>query len=254
MPPRLRVNDTRPKYAGGRHDLVAAGPVEHHLVEAAPALDDVRAVARIPDEGVVSPAEEGRVSAAVAVDEVVAATTDEDLVATPADERVIAVLAVDPRCLGRRERAIDLVDPDGVVAVAGLDIDGAECAGGRTCGRLSRCLRGRPRAGSDRGLRRRAICSEDGPPTMRRVPSVTAALRPGSAAATGAAAIEAAMAANATPPSNVFLVISISCLCFRFESAAANDRIGEDRAKAIRRYGRDRFHPFVGGIPADLLG
>jgi hypothetical protein len=70
----------------------------------------------------------------------------------------------------------------------------------------------------------------------------------------GAAAIEAAMAASVTPPSNVFLVISISCLRFRFESAAANDRIGEDRAKAIRRYGPDRFQPFVGGIPADLLG
>jgi hypothetical protein len=80
------------------------------------------------------------------------------------------------------------------------------------------------------------------------------ALKPGSAAATGAAAIEAAKAASATPPSNVFLVISISCLCFRFESAAANDRIGEDRAKAIRRYGRDRFHPFFPGIQADLLG
>ena len=62
------------------------------------------------------------------------------------------------------------------------------------------------------------------------------------------------MAASATPPSNVFLVMSFSCLRFRFESAAANDRIGEDRAKAIRRYGRDRFQPFVGGIPADLLG
>ena len=92
------------------------------------AFDDVRAVARIPDEGVVSPAEEGRINAPVAVDDVVAATTDEDLVATSADERVIAVLAVDPCRLGRRERAIDLIDPDGVVAVAGLDIDGAECA------------------------------------------------------------------------------------------------------------------------------
>ena len=128
MPPRLRVNDTRPKIAGGLHDLVAAGPVEHHLVEAGPALDDVRAIARIPDEGVVSLAEEGRVGAPVAVDEVVAATTDEDLIATPADERVIAVLAVDPCRLGRREGAIDLIDLDGVVAVAGLDIDGAECA------------------------------------------------------------------------------------------------------------------------------
>ena len=32
------------------------------------------------------------------------------------------------RVAGRREHAVDLVDPDGVVAVAGLDIDGAERA------------------------------------------------------------------------------------------------------------------------------
>ena len=95
--------------------------------------------------------------------------------------------------------------------------------------------------------------SDNGLPSMCRVPLVTVALRVGAAAATGAA-IDAARAASATPPSNVFLVISVSCLRFRFESAAANDRIGEDRAKAIRRHGRDRFHPVVGGTPADLLG
>jgi len=113
---------------GGGHDLVAAGPVEHHVVKTGSAFDDVRAVARIPDEGVVTPAEEGRISAPVSIDEVVAAATEEDLVATSADEGVIAVLAVDPRCLGRRERAIDLVDQDGVVAAPGGDIDGVECA------------------------------------------------------------------------------------------------------------------------------
>ena len=128
----VEVHDNTAQVAGERHptevgirghDLVAAGPVEDHLVEAGTTLDDVGAVARIPDEGVVALAQERRVDATVAVDEVVAATTDQDLIATPADERVIAVLAVDPRRLGRRERA---VDQDGVVAVAGLDLDGVE--------------------------------------------------------------------------------------------------------------------------------
>ncbi len=111
---------------GGGHDLVAAGPVEDHRVEALAAFDDVRAVARIPDEGVVALAEEGRIGASVAVDDVVAATTDEDLVAASAEERVIAVLAVDPCRLVGREFPVDLVDLDGVVAVAGLDVDGVE--------------------------------------------------------------------------------------------------------------------------------
>ena len=82
---------------------------------------------------------------------------------------------------------------------------------------------------------------------------MTVALRVGSAAATGTA-IEAARAASATPPNSDFLIMSFSCLRFRFESAAANDRIGEDRAKAIRQDGRDGFQPLIGGVPADLLG
>ena len=45
-----------------------------------------------------------------------------------------------------------------------------------------------------------------------------------------------------------------SCLRFRFESAAANDRIGEDRAKAIRRYRPRQVSAVVGGFRADLLG
>src|SRR6476646_10511391 len=104
------------------------------------------------------------------------------------------------------------------------------------------------------GLTRRAMRSECGDPWMCRVPSATVAVNDGAAAATGAAAIEVTRAASATPPSNGFLVMSYSCLRFRFESAAANDRIGEDRAKAIRRSGPGRFQRMVGGFPADLLG
>ena len=48
--------------------------------------------------------------------------------ASSAVQRVVAVLAVDPRRLGRREGAVDLVDADRVVAVAGRDVDGLEGA------------------------------------------------------------------------------------------------------------------------------
>ena len=77
--------------------------------------------------------------------------------------------------------------------------------------------------------------SECGEPWMCRVPSATVAVTDGAAAATGAAAIEVTSAASATPPSNGSWSCLFSCLRFRFESAAANDRIGEDRAKAIRQ-------------------
>ena len=85
-----------------RHDLVAGRAVEDERVEAPAAVDDVRAVARVPHEGVVALTEEGRVDTAVAVCNVVAATAEEQLVAASADERVIAVLAKDLRSLGGR--------------------------------------------------------------------------------------------------------------------------------------------------------
>src|SRR6185369_3855695 len=103
-------------------DLVATGPVEDHRVRAASAFDDVRAIARVPDEGVVAVAEKCRVGAAVAVDDVVAVPAIEDLGAAAAVEDVVAVPAIDPRRLGRGEGAVDLVDRDRVVAVAGLDV------------------------------------------------------------------------------------------------------------------------------------
>ena len=128
MLPWTLVNRTRPPTGRGGHDLVGAEPVEDHGVEAAPALDDVGAVALVPDEGVVALVEKGRVGALIAVDKVVAATADEDLRATSAGERVVAVPAVDPCRLGGREHAVGLVDPDGVGAIAGRDVDGLERA------------------------------------------------------------------------------------------------------------------------------
>ena len=76
-------------------DLVVVGPGEDEGVGAAPAPDDVRAIARVPGERVVAAAEGRRVGTPVAVDDVVAAAADERLVAVAADEGVVAALAVD---------------------------------------------------------------------------------------------------------------------------------------------------------------
>ena len=53
------------------------GAVEHQRVGAGLALDDVAAVARVPDERVVAVAEQGRVVALVAVDGVVAVAAEQ---------------------------------------------------------------------------------------------------------------------------------------------------------------------------------
>ena len=78
--------------------------------------------------------------------------------------------------------------------------------------------------------------------------------RRGSAAATGAAAIEVRGRPARRRQAMYSWSCLFSCLRFRFESAAANDRIGEDRAKAIRRYGRDRFQRMVGGSEPTYSG
>ena len=56
--------------------LADVGAVEHQRVGAGLALDDVAAVARVPDEGVVAVAEQGHVVAAAADDGVVAVAAD----------------------------------------------------------------------------------------------------------------------------------------------------------------------------------
>ena len=85
--------DPATAWSGG-HVLVGPEPVEDQRVGAARALDDIGAVALIPDEGVIARAEECRVGASVAVDDVVAPSADEDLRAGSTVERVVTVLAV----------------------------------------------------------------------------------------------------------------------------------------------------------------
>ena len=126
MSPRLRVNRHPVAVGLRREDLVAARPVEHVGVEARPALDGVGAVARVPHEGVVAVAEEGRVGATVAVDEVVARAAEEELVAAAAEEGVVALPTGDDRRSGGRECPVGGVELDEVVAAACVDDDGRE--------------------------------------------------------------------------------------------------------------------------------
>ena len=67
---------------------------------------------------------------------------------------------------------------------------------------------------------------------MRSVPSATVAVNDGAAAATGAAAIEVTRAASATPPSNVFLVMSCSPA---FASASSRRPQMAGSGKTVRR-------------------
>ena len=85
-------------------DLAAVSPVEHHRVRAGAALEAVGSVARIPDEDVVTAAQERSVRTAAAVRDVLAATAVDGLGAALTEERVIAVPAGNRGRLSRRRR------------------------------------------------------------------------------------------------------------------------------------------------------
>ena len=142
--------------------------IEQHLVEAASTLDIVAAVALVPPEHVIARSENRDVGALVAVEEIVAvppssvslppppaiksspAPPESGVVAGAAEERIVAVLtrelvvaasacqrvvAVSAKQLGCRERAIGLVERDGVVAVATIDADQVGVRHGRGVGK-----------------------------------------------------------------------------------------------------------------------
>ena len=126
MLPRLRKKRRRLPLAEKSKISAPAGAVEQEPVGAALPLDDVAAVARIPDERVMAGAEEADVGAAVAVDAVVLRPAEERLGACAAEQRVVAVLAVHRGRLRVREDAVRLVHPDAVVAAARVDDDPVE--------------------------------------------------------------------------------------------------------------------------------
>ena len=99
-----RRNSERPPFGRQAHVLGGAGAVEVERVDAAGALDDVAAVARVPAEAVVARAELAGVVAAVAVDGVVAAAAEEQLGAVAAVHDVVAAAAVDGEWPRRRRR------------------------------------------------------------------------------------------------------------------------------------------------------
>ena len=85
------AGEAHARAVGGDVDvLVDVGAVEQHRVGAGLALDDVAAVARVPDERVVAGAQQRHVVAAAADDDVVAVAADEDVGAVAAGDGVVA--------------------------------------------------------------------------------------------------------------------------------------------------------------------
>ena len=97
-----RVNRTRRAVGRDVDVLVDVGAVEQHRVGAGLALDDVAAVARVPDERVVAGAQQRHVVAAAAGDQVVAVAAEQHVVAVAAGDRVVAGAAVDGELDQRR--------------------------------------------------------------------------------------------------------------------------------------------------------
>src|SRR5262249_28589917 len=103
--------------------LGEGGAVEAQRVAALLTLDDVAAVARIPDEDVIPGAHHGKVAAFVAVDQIVPCATAQSLGSRTSEQGVVAVSTVDRRRDGVGERAVDLVDTHEVVAGPAVDGD-----------------------------------------------------------------------------------------------------------------------------------
>ena len=87
-----------------------------------------------------------------------------------------------------------------------------------------------------RALRRSVICSANGPPEMRNVPSTTPALRVGAAEATGIV-VAAAMAVSATASGNFFQIASLPDL------ASSSVRWPE-----LAGIGKTEHRPYVGMV------
>src|SRR5262249_46514566 len=98
--------------------LVDVRAIEHERIDAIRALDDVAAVARVPDEQVVAGAEKGRVVAATADHSVVAVAAQQKIGALTSDDGVVAGAAVEGEhsIAGRQRRR-----GEGIIAVVTAD-------------------------------------------------------------------------------------------------------------------------------------
>ena len=113
------AEEQRPAAVGRDVDVLGdVGAVEQQRVGAGLALDDVAAVARVPDERVVARAEQSHVVAAAAGHGVVAVAAQDRVLALAADDGVVAGAGIDGEAddAGRQGGRIDRV-----VAVAGID-------------------------------------------------------------------------------------------------------------------------------------
>ena len=97
---------------------LALSPLKIKLIQSGLTLDGVAAVARVPDEHVVTPAERRRVVAGSAGHHVVVIAAEQRIGALAAGDHIVAVAAVDGETnrAGGERRGID-----GVVAVAAVD-------------------------------------------------------------------------------------------------------------------------------------
>ena len=113
----MLAEEPEPVTVGRQVDLLGhVGAVEAASCPCRLALDRVAAVARVPDEGVVTGTQQGQVVAAVAIDRVVAFAAEQELVALAAGDRVVSVSTVDGRRDGVGEGAVAVVDAHEVVA------------------------------------------------------------------------------------------------------------------------------------------
>ena len=118
-----RTSSSRWPFADSCDVLGHVGAVEDHRVGAAPALDGVAAFAGVPDERVVAASEVDRVVSSTRVDRVVSGVAANRFGARASDEAVVSASTLDRRRDGVGEDAVGLVDADGVVAGAGVDVD-----------------------------------------------------------------------------------------------------------------------------------
>ena len=126
----LSAEEPEPVAVRGQVDLLgAACAVEEHRVGPGLALDDVAAVARIPDEGVVAGTHEGDVVATVSVDGVVPVATEQQLCPEP-PARLSAPAPPSIVVGSVSEGPVAFVDADEVVAVSGIELDSCDVLAG----------------------------------------------------------------------------------------------------------------------------
>ncbi len=119
----LSAEEAKAVSVGRQIDLLrTACAVEEHRVSAVLALDDIAAVAGIPDEGVVTGAHECHVVAAVSIDGVVSVAAEQQLGARASGQAVVSGSAVD-RQRDVTDSPVALVDADEIVALLGIEID-----------------------------------------------------------------------------------------------------------------------------------